>query len=640
MTTPLSGSDIANTTLTQNVAANALLNGFHWLDSNISYSFLSANSVFDPSYSEPTFLTSIRSFTNTQQLATMSALNAWANVANLNFTLVPDNASSAGVIRLGFSTSFHWGNYVGDTFFPSFTPAGGDVWLDPYASDALNGVVTGQFGASSFQNGTYADYTLLHELGHALGLKHPFEASTDGGGQSLGGTAYSAYDSRLYTVMSYTTDQSHPDATYFTFNPTTPMLLDIAAIQAEYGVNSVYNAGNTTYSFNDNVGQYYFQTIWDGGGSNTIAYSGTHAVAINLNAGTGSQIGNPVYEGTASNTHAYQVNNVWIAYGTNIQTLDLSNCHASYSVNANDLGDRILAGIGSGTIVGGSGNDTIVTNLGNEVISCGAGIDTVTFSRALATYAVSYSNGVYSISSVDGIDSVSAAEYLSFSDQTELACAALSNLTNSINLGNGNTAAHTSAANDLIVGGAGIHTVIYDGKLSAYSIDVSAADNAVVADSQSSRNGTDSVLNIQRLQFTDTNVALDTGSNQAAGGAYMLYQATFNRTPDAAGLGYWIAQLDNGKDIINDVANYFVNSPEFMAKYGANSSNASYVDNLYQNVLHRAGEAGGVAFWNQQLNDHLMSRAALLELFATLPEGAGLVGSAIAHGINYTPYTA
>ena len=38
-------------------------------------------------------------------------------------------------------------------------------------------------------------YLLLHEIGHALGFKHPFEGPN---------TLSSTYDDHAYTVMSYT----------------------------------------------------------------------------------------------------------------------------------------------------------------------------------------------------------------------------------------------------------------------------------------------------------------------------------------------------------------------------------------------------------------------------------------------------
>jgi len=133
-------------------------------------------------------------------------------------------------------------------------------------------------------------------------------------------------------------------------------------------------------------------------------------------------------------------------------------------------------------------------------------------------------------------------------------------------------------------------------------------------------------------------VALDNGPTQTAGAVYMLYQATFNRTPDVAGLGYWINAVDKGANIITNVASFFVTSSEFVAKYGANPTNASYVDNLYQNVLHRAGDAGGITYWNTQLNSGAVTKAYVLEQFATLAEGAANVAPTIAHGIAYTQW--
>lgn len=193
------------------------------------------------------------------------------------------------------------------------------------------------------------------------------------------------------------------------------------------------------------------------------------------------------------------------------------------------------------------------------------------------------------------------------------------------------------AGADILDGGTGVDKAVFTGKLSEYRINRSA-EQIGVTDSQASRDGVDALSNVERLSFSDTALAFDIGSNQTAGSVYMLYQATFNRTPDAAGIGYWIAQVDKGADITADVAKFFTTSNEFVAKYGANPTNASYVDNLYQNVLHRPGEEGGVAYWNQELNAGRVTKAFVLEQFATLAEGAQLVASAIANGISYTEY--
>jgi len=208
------------------------------------------------------------------------------------------------------------------------------------------------------------------------------------------------------------------------------------------------------------------------------------------------------------------------------------------------------------------------------------------------------------------------------------------NLNSPVTIGINST--YTATPNQTITGSSGVEKVVFNEPSSNFKITISGS-TATMVDGGGSY-GTNTLNNIQRLQFTDTNIALDIAPNQTAGSVYMLYQATFNRTPDAAGLGYWIAQVDKGANIITNVAASFVTSPEFVAKYGSNPSNASYVDNLYQNVLHRAGESGGVAYWNQQLNTGAATKAFVLEQFATLAEGAALVAPTIAHGIAYTQW--
>ena len=155
-----------------------------------------------------------------------------------------------------------------------------------------------------------------------------------------------------------------------------------------------------------------------------------------------------------------------------------------------------------------------------------------------------------------------------------------------------------------------------------------------VTDAMNSTQG-DVLANIERLKFTDKNLALDVAPSQNAGSLYMLYKAAFNRTPDEGGMGYWLAQVDGGKNLVTDIATGFVKAPEFVAKYGTNPTNAFYVDQLYLNVLGRPGEARGVAYWNQELDAGRTSKAAALVAFATLPEGASNVASLIANGIAY-----
>ena len=195
----------------------------------------------------------------------------------------------------------------------------------------------------------------------------------------------------------------------------------------------------------------------------------------------------------------------------------------------------------------------------------------------------------------------------------------------------------STPSNDAIKGNTGaLNTAVFYSPF--ISSNITSDSNRVITVSNSS-DGTDTLTNIQRLQFGDgTTLALDIAPTQNAGSVYMLYKAAFNRSPDEGGMGYWLAQKDGGSNIVTNIAQGFVGSKEFTDKYGANPSNASYVDKLYQNVLGRAGDSGGVTYWNGELDAGRISKAAVLVQFATLAEGAALVAPTIAHGIAYTQW--
>jgi Metallo-peptidase family M12B Reprolysin-like len=423
MGTSSSPTSAVTTKLTSNAVLDSLLDGNHWASNSITYSFTSPGvSTYLPDYQDISFWQVTQAFNSAQQLGTQNALAAWSNVANLNFTQVPDNQTSAGTLRFTFSSSHIWGNSCGAAYTPTSNPAGGDVFLNPSAQDSLpgSGFANGTFAASTFTLGVFSYNALIHELGHALGLKHPFSNSTDGGGQSIVGTTSSDWDSCVYTVMSYTTDSSHPDAIGFTFNPTTPMLLDIQAIQSIYGANNTFNSGNTNYPFNDNAEQYYFQTIWDGGGVNTITYTGSTSSNIDLRQGYGSTIGNKVYDYTATNNKAYTVPNLWIAYGTIIDNF-VAVGNANVTIQCNDDGDTVTCNAGNVTVNGGTGNDKIIVGTGSATIKGGGGTDTVVFAFPSTNYNISTVSGTTTISSKtagQGTEVLTSIASVQFSDKT------------------------------------------------------------------------------------------------------------------------------------------------------------------------------------------------------------------------------
>jgi hypothetical protein len=207
-------------------------------------------------------------------------------------------------------------------------------------------------------------------------------------------------------------------------------------------------------------------------------------------------------------------------------------------------------------------------------------------------------------------------------------------------MGAGNESIVLNGYNAQVIGGGGVDTVVLQGTtLASVSINaVNANQVQVWSDSVSASSGVNTLTGVDRIQCTDGTIALDTAANQSAGEAYLLY-GVFNRTPDQAGLGYWISQLDNGVSA-QTVAENFISSSEFQATLGSNLSSTAFISDLYQNVLHRSADAAGLAYWNAQLQgaDTLANRATMLESFAFSAEHLALVGSQMAHGVTYQAY--
>lgn len=187
-----------------------------------------------------------------------------------------------------------------------------------------------------------------------------------------------------------------------------------------------------------------------------------------------------------------------------------------------------------------------------------------------------------------------------------------------------------SAGNDYINGGSDLDFLIMAGDIDEYNISGSL-NNFMVKD-KLGEEGTDHVVQVERLLFDDYALAFDV--NGAAGQAYRLYQAAFNRQPDLEGLGYWIDKLDDGVSLTR-VANEFYRSAEFQTKYGSYTSNATFITTLYQNVLHRAPDIGGYDYWNYKLNSGDMTRAEVLVSFSESAENQAQIIGQIQSGIEY-----
>ncbi|TFW28262.1 DUF4214 domain-containing protein [Massilia horti] len=179
-------------------------------------------------------------------------------------------------------------------------------------------------------------------------------------------------------------------------------------------------------------------------------------------------------------------------------------------------------------------------------------------------------------------------------------------------------------------GGVGLDTVNYSGAPASYTIARDAL-GVVVTDNAGTQ---DRLINVERLHFgDDTWLALDIDG--AAGQAYRLYRAAFDRAPDLDGLGFWMQALDNGVTLYH-VAESFLTSQEYLDKYGADLSDENFLTQLYHHVLHREPDGEGFQWWLDAL--HNVTRAEVLASFSESPENQAQVIGSIQNGINYMPY--
>lgn len=185
--------------------------------------------------------------------------------------------------------------------------------------------------------------------------------------------------------------------------------------------------------------------------------------------------------------------------------------------------------------------------------------------------------------------------------------------------------------NDELDGGLGRDVAVFSLERASYAIQRDQ-DGTVVVHALGGNEGTDRLTAVERLEFSDGTIALD---DQGPGGqAYRMYQAAFDRSPDLDGLSFWIHALDAGLVDLGWMANVFAHSAEFLATYGALDS-PGFVSRLYANVLHRAGDAGGQAFWQAELDSGRRTMGQVLADFSESGEHqANLIG-VIRNGIWY-----
>jgi serralysin len=213
----------------------------------------------------------------------------------------------------------------------------------------------------------------LHEIGHSLGLSHPGSYNHD----ATYAEAVYAQDTNQFTVMSYfdagadgspADHGADPSNEGKPFSAATPLLHDIAAIQAMYGADMTTRTGNTTYGFNSNAGRGAFDftknihpviAIWDAGGNDTLDTSGfSNNQTIDLHVNLPTEM-DPVFSSVGGLSL-----NVAIAYNVVIENAiggsgdDVIKGNSAANRLEGRAGGDLLDGLaGADIMIGGQGDD-------------------------------------------------------------------------------------------------------------------------------------------------------------------------------------------------------------------------------------------------------------------------------------------
>ncbi|MDJ0536314.1 MAG: M10 family metallopeptidase [Xenococcaceae cyanobacterium MO_207.B15] len=327
----------------------ALLSSYQWNSNTITYSFYE-DDVFNGSYYDYATETNVREVSDKIKENVREIVDWLETVVDIDFVEVEEtDTNTYGQIRYMFSDG---PNYAYAYYPNNYWDIGGDIHFNP--SYDYEG------GTNGFQNdpGKHGYMSIIHEMFHALGLKHPQDGNPN---------LTTSDDNTAHTVMSYK----------FTGNSAgTAMPYDIAALQYMYGAKD-HNTGDDTYTFGSTTDVLSVngdtvletphrvkQTIWDSNGIDTLDFSqlslNSSGYSFDLNPG-GWLIANNVNQQSSNSGNYYN-------YGTSIAfDVTIENIIASSSndyIIANDAAN-IFGGYDYGIAVG---NDTLVNTDGLDIL--------------------------------------------------------------------------------------------------------------------------------------------------------------------------------------------------------------------------------------------------------------------------------
>jgi len=343
-------------------------------------------------------------FLSSLKTLTLNAFDMIDSVSNLDFSETSTQSEADHVL---VTTDRPKSGFEGFFEFPGTSFHDGTEQTDSWSIGAFNGGLEQMTATPDLAgDGEYANWTILHEIGHGLGLKHTHKESN---GRALD-TVGRFMDNERYSVMSY-----NGSARAFEYGHAVSfMALDIAAIQALYGAED-YATSDSTYTLVNaggglnleegeaRIGRAYY-CIWDSFGSDKIDYgSSGRAVLINLNDATletGSISGDlkslfnslkiTAFFKDLSSKLQDEITDSWHhAGGFFSRVLNTSGgeykgtaggfsiAHGAEVENANggDAGDLLIGNEGNNALAGQGGNDTLLGGDGADTLNGGTGND-------------------------------------------------------------------------------------------------------------------------------------------------------------------------------------------------------------------------------------------------------------------------
>lgn len=322
-------------------------------------------------------------------------LDTFARYANVKFNLVGAFSSPTAAAQAGSEINFYLSNST--TTFPSpdiwarayFPTAGSNAFYPGAAGDVVLNLNSDARSLPSYDPGSAGWFVFIHEIGHALGLKHPFD---DGGTghPTVAELGVGALDIDWATMMAYGDAYDYNQRLY---DPATPMVMDVMALRALYGPNMATNAGDEIYSLRA-LGRY--ETLWDAAGHDVISVTdSSHGWYIFLPDDQLS-IRDPVKIGYATPLDDVALESpqslLWLMgdiedvrgsaqadeiYGSVLRNVLSGNGGSDY-IDGWDGDDSLDGGAGDDGLFGGSGADTISDPSGSNYLRGEEGDDRIT----------------------------------------------------------------------------------------------------------------------------------------------------------------------------------------------------------------------------------------------------------------------